>query len=292
MKKALPKKSVTAINGLAFGTRAVEADADEERTDQRLHPDQLGDDRRRREADEQEHVPQGPLLTEPGEEPPGDPGNDDEAVDGEHDEPDCDVDHQTGPARVAGLGADDQCEHHERDAVGDRAGSDDGGDGSGLREAELGHRRVGDQRERRPERADQHGGTQVDVQEQRRTGAECHRNERRQQTEPAGDHAVADEGIDVELQTGEEDQVEDTDTADGLQALEPGEHVEHVGTDDGTEHQQSQQAGQPQAFGDERPEHDDQTDDREAEGGPRLHLRPAHPKRPIKRAAAGSHTTT
>jgi hypothetical protein len=93
--------------------QAVESDADEEGTDQRLDPDQLGDDGRRGEADEHEHVPQGPLLTEPGEEPPGDPGNDDEAVDREHDEPDRDLEHQAAAARVAGLRSDDQREHHE-----------------------------------------------------------------------------------------------------------------------------------------------------------------------------------
>jgi hypothetical protein len=94
--------------------------------------------------------------------------------------------------------------------------------------------------------------------------------------EPCGDHAEAHEGLEVELQASEEDQVEDADAADRLQAGESWEHVEHVRTDDGAERQQSEQAREAHALGNDRPEDDDETHHREPERWARLHHIPVH----------------
>jgi hypothetical protein len=82
---------------------------------------------------------------------------------------------------------------------------------------------------------------------------------------------VADEGLEVELQAGEEDRVQHPDAADRLQAGEPREQVEHVRPDDRAERQQSQEPREAQTLGDERSEHDDEPDDGEPERRGRLH---------------------
>ena len=62
-------------------------------------------------------------------------------------------------------------------------GPHDRRDGPGLRQPVLRHCRVRDQGERRPERSDQQRRSQVDAEQQCRAGAERHRDEGREQAE-------------------------------------------------------------------------------------------------------------
>jgi hypothetical protein len=106
---------------------------------------------------------------------------------------------------------------------------------------------------------------------------------------------VADEGLEVELQAGEEDRVQHPDAADRLQAGEPREQVEHVRPDDRAERQQSQEPREARTLGDERSEHDDEPDDGEPERRGRLHRLPVHdaplePRRARSPAASSSVT--
>ena len=81
------------------------------------------------------------------------------------------------------------------------------------------------------------------------------------------------------MQARQEDQVEHTDAADRVERVEVRQHIEHVRSDQRTTQQQPEKTGQPESLGDQRPEHDDQSDNRHPERRPLLYFFPRHGSR-------------
>ena len=177
-------------------------------------------------------------------------------------------DDQLQAAGVATGRAGDRGEHHERHRVGEHRGADRGGHGAVGRQAHVAHDRVDDERVAGEQRAEQDRGGQAVVDEQPADDAERERDEERQRGEAGGLLAVPGEHAEVELETGDEHQVQQADLAELVQhaGVVAGD-AEHVRPDDAAAGEQADQAGDADALDEHRPDDDDDHRDEQLPDG-------------------------
>ena len=176
--------------------------------------------------------------------------------------PSATCDDELEAARLTGGGTGHDREHDERHRVGDHGRADRGGDRPVGREAHAADGRVGHQRVRREERAEQDRGAEFVSERRAADEPERHRDRERDQREQDRVVAVAREHGQVEVEAGHEHQVQQADVAELLHdAAAALHHVEHVRADDHPADEQSDQPGHVDAL--REPRRDDDHDDRD-----------------------------
>ena len=137
------------------GHHPVEGEPAEERSDDAFDADDLGNHGGRQQGGEHERIAQRPRLADAAEEPRGDRRQRPEREPDEDEQAEHDLHDELDPAGVAGRRPGDECQDDQCQGVGEHRRTDGHRHGPVAGETHVAHHRVGDQRVRREQRAEQ-----------------------------------------------------------------------------------------------------------------------------------------
>ncbi len=251
-----PTNSTRCIKIPPFGTSRFNDKSRKKRSDDSFDPDHVCDDCRQEEGDEDEDESQSAILPHPPEEPTRHPRKQHDGPHHEHDNAGNQTAEELEPTSRIGH-SDHDGEHHKRKRVRDRSAS------HGDRHRAVGddpaapNDRIHDERVRCPQRADQRGSRHREAERQCREHPDDHRNGECQEPEDRRWPTVSSDAGEVELETGQEHQVQQAEPTELLDSARSGEQAETLGSDEHARQDEADHARKSDPLGRERPDQND-----------------------------------